>query len=203
VVEDLSLRQHAVRVQHEVPEKLELRRRQVHQRAVAAHLVGVLVELEIGEDQPAGVPVAVPGAAQDGPDARHQLLQAERLGDVVVTADRQAPHLVLGGVTGGQVHDRDPDAVGAQPAADLEAVEVGHHHVQHDQVGPEIPHRRQRVATRRRRGHIEADVLQRHGHQLGDVRLVVDDQDATFCFLHAGNSRRGGSALPVHSLGTS
>ncbi len=47
---------------------------------------------------------------EDGPDARHHLLETERLGDVVVPAGRQSRDLVLGAVLGGEEHDRDVPA---------------------------------------------------------------------------------------------
>ena len=59
-------------------------------RPAPADLVRVLVQLEVGEDQPALVGRLAAGAAQDRPDPGHDLLQAERLGDVVVAADGQA-----------------------------------------------------------------------------------------------------------------
>ena len=100
----------------------------------AAHLVGVLVELEVGEAQHAVVLGLVAGAAQDGVDPGDQLGQGEGLGDVVVPADGQARQLVLQGVAGGQEEDGDPHPVGAQAPGDLEAVEVGQHHIEDDQV---------------------------------------------------------------------
>ena len=109
------------------------------QLAAAPHVAGVLVELEVGVAQPV---LARPGArrpAQHGLHPLDQLLDAERLGDVVVAAEPQALDLVLGGVAGGEEDDRDPGAgalVLAQAAGHLEAVEVGEHHVEHDQVGP-------------------------------------------------------------------
>ena len=64
--------------------------------AAAAHLVGVLVHLEVGEGEHAVALVVVAGAAQDGPDAGDELLEAEGLGHVVVAAEREAADLVLG-----------------------------------------------------------------------------------------------------------
>jgi hypothetical protein len=79
--------------------------RQGDLRAAAADLVGVLVELEVLEGKPPGLRLRESRAAEDRPDARDQLLQAERLGDVVVAADRRPADLVLGGVARGQEGD--------------------------------------------------------------------------------------------------
>src|SRR3712207_7328064 len=51
---------------------------------------------------------------------------------------RQTGHLVLGGVPRGEEEDRGVRAVLPQPADHAEAVEPGHHHVQHQQVGAEL-----------------------------------------------------------------
>ena len=67
-----------------------------------------------------------------------QLLEGERLGDVVVAAGGQAGDPVLDGVAGGQEHDGYVGVGGAHPAQHLEAVEVGQHHVEDDGVGPEL-----------------------------------------------------------------
>lgn len=93
---------------------------------------------EVGEAQHAVGEVAGErgaGAAQHDADARDQFLQAERLGDVVVTADRQAGQLVLHLVAGGEEEDRNLPRGSAQLLGDREAVQVGQHYVQHRQVG--------------------------------------------------------------------
>ena len=77
------------------------------------------------------------GAAQDRADARDELLEAERLGDVVVAAHRQAAHLVLGRVAGGEEDDRHLARARRSGAGDLEALHVGEHHVEDQQVGLE------------------------------------------------------------------
>ena len=63
--------------------------------------------------------------AQHGADPGGQFLQAERLGHVVVPADREPGDLVVLGVPGGQEDHRDPVALPARPADDLEPVDVG------------------------------------------------------------------------------
>ena len=80
-------------------------------------------------------------AAEQRTDAQRQLLERERLGHVVVAAADEAGDAVILGVAGGQEDHRDEVAVCAQPAADLEAVDVGQHHVEHDEVGWRCPGR--------------------------------------------------------------
>ena len=69
----------------------------------------------------------------------------------------------------------------AEPAADLEAVHVRQHHVEHDQVGRAGVRLPQRLLPGGRGGHRAAVELQRDLDQLADVRLVVDDE-------HLGNA---------------
>ena len=71
-----------------------------------------------------------------------------------------------------------PGALGAEPARDLEALHVGQHHVEHDQVGAERGDRGERV--RARAGGLHGEALEAQGHRddIDDVRLVVDDEHA-------------------------
>ena len=69
-------------------------------------------------------------------------------------------------------------AVGAQALHDLEAVAVGEHHVEHDEVGPERLGRAERVGAGAGDLDVEAFVAQGGRDEVGDVRLVVDDEDA-------------------------
>ena len=117
-------------------------------------------------------------AAQDGVDPGHDLGQGEGLGHVVVAADGEAGHLVLDGVAGGEEEDRDTDAVGPQPPGDLEAVEVGQHDVEDDEVGRVLLGGGQGQAAVDRLVDAESLVAERGGHGVDDRGLVVDDQDA-------------------------
>ncbi len=83
------------------------------------------------------LPAAVVEAAapQHGAQPGHQLVEAERLGHVVV-AEREPRDLVLGGVAGGEEDDRHLVPHLAQPAADVDPLHVGEHDVEQDQVGP-------------------------------------------------------------------
>ena len=69
-------------------------------------------------------------------------------------------------------------AVGAQPLHDREAVAVGEHHVEHDEVGPERLRRAERVGAVAGDLDVEAFVAEGGCDEVGDVRLVVDDEDS-------------------------
>ena len=178
VVEDLRLRQHAAGVEHQVAQQLELGGGQVDglpgadaprgessssSRSAYRSTLRVVVETR-------------PGAAQDRADPGDDLLQAERLGDVVVAADGQALDLVGGVVARGEEQHGDVLALLAQPAGDGEPVHVGEHHVEHHEVGLDLAGEAQRGAAVGGREHLEAGEPQGGREQLADVRLVVDDE---------------------------
>ena len=76
-------------------------------------------------------------AAQDGTDAGRQLVGMERLGDVVVGAEVETLGLVRGGALRREEDDRHGSPL-AELAHDLDAVEIGHHDVEQDDVRPDF-----------------------------------------------------------------
>src|SRR5438477_5360 len=101
--------------------------------ATASHFVPRLVEHEIGEPEQVAREVSS-GAAQDRLDPSHDLREAERLRDVVVASGAQRLDLVLGAVARGEEEHGALEAARAQPAADLDALDVRQHPVEHDQI---------------------------------------------------------------------
>ena len=75
------------------------------------------------------------GPAQQRADTQGQLLEREGLGDVVIAAADEAGDAVVLGFAGSEEDNRHEIAIRAQPAAHLEAIDVGQHHVEHDDVG--------------------------------------------------------------------
>ena len=146
-------------------------------RVADEDLVGVLVHRELaGADD--RVLVGLHRAAQDGLDAGDDLVEAERLGDVVVAADGEAGDLVLGVVLRREEQDRRGVAGAAEALGDAEAVHVGQHDVEDDQVGLLFEDRGDRLRTVADRAHGEAGEAEAGGEEVADVRLVVDDENA-------------------------
>jgi hypothetical protein len=85
-----------------------------------------------------GVRAGQVGPAQQPAQPGQHLLQAERLGHVVVAAGGDARHPVLHRVPGGQEEHAHLRYLGPEPAHDLDAVEVGEHDVEHHRVGAEL-----------------------------------------------------------------
>jgi len=96
-------RQHPLRVQQQEPEQVVLGGAELDHGPAPADLVRVLVHLQVRVPELRGALLAgAASPAEDGPDAGHHLLQAERLRDVVVPPEGEAADLVLGGVAGRQ-----------------------------------------------------------------------------------------------------
>ena len=128
------------------------------------YLMALLVQFEVGEGEPGRRLHAVPpGAPQHSPDPGDDLLQAERLGDVVVPAQGQAADLVLGGVARGQEDDGNAGSAPAQPPDDIETVHVRQHHVEHDEVGTVALSGLDRLGSGCRRDDVETRVAQAGG----------------------------------------
>ena len=109
------------------------------------HLVRVLVHAQFaGADD--GLFVVVHGATEDRLEARDDLVEAERLGDVVVAADGEAGDLVLGVVFRGQEQDGRRVAGCPEALGDAEPVHVGQHDVEDDEVGLLLEDRGDRLA---------------------------------------------------------
>ncbi len=88
-VEDLRLRQHPARVEHQVAQQVELGRGELHEFLAAVHLAGVLVHDQVTDrDRVTGRLVGQSGASHQATQPGEHLLHAERLGDVVVARRR-------------------------------------------------------------------------------------------------------------------
>ncbi len=205
VVEDLALRQHPARVQHHEPQQLELGARQLYGLVAATHLTRLLVEREVGEAHGAVAVRISARASQHRLHPGNDLGEAERLRDVVV-GEREPRNLVLRRVLRGEEDHGNAVVAVAKAPRDREPVEVGQHHVEHDQVGAEVVDRLLGRAAGAYLHRLEALVPERGRNRVRDRRLIVDDEhlrDARgeCCDLcHGLKSANDSCALPVGFL---
>jgi hypothetical protein len=124
---EFGARDHLAAVDREVLENAEFGRRQRNRRAVARHRSRPQIDRDVLH------PNRRRGDASGPPDERaqprEQLGQVERLHQIVVGAEVQAFDAVRRRVPRCQHQHWRPDAGPPQAAANLEAVQVGQHHV--------------------------------------------------------------------------
>ena len=116
------------------------------------------------------------GAAEHGPDSGHQLLGAERLGQVIVGTGIQTGDAVRLGRAGRQ-HDHGDLALPPHQPQQLETVQARHHHVQEQQVVPAVERPGQTSAPVV--DSLQADVATGEEllQQFAKLAIVVDEQD--------------------------
>ena len=132
----LSLHDNLARAPHQGGDEPILDRRQVPSTPSASPRLAARTKLELAELALGLVgPLAQPGGmAQGDADARQQLPDAEGLRQVVVRAGVEGLDLVALLPAGGE-HDDGHARPLAQPAGDLDAVQVGKPEVEQHQVG--------------------------------------------------------------------
>ena len=112
--------------------------------------------------------------------AQVELLEAERLRQIVVGAEAEALDAILLAAERGQKDHRHERQLGAraQRAHQRPAVELGHHHVGDDEIGPELIGAHQPLFAVAGRGDGVAALLQQRRDHAEDPRVVVHDEDA-------------------------
>jgi hypothetical protein len=174
VLDQLGAGQDLARMAHEVLEEGELARRQVDRAPVAHHAPRRGVELQVADPKDRG---ALGGpAAHERAQARQQLGERERLGQVVVGAGVE-PRDPVGHRVARREHENGAPSAGlAQPAADLEAVDVGQHQVENDRVVGVLGPQPERVLPPP--GHVDRVPLLLEGalEQAGHLDLVLHDE---------------------------
>jgi hypothetical protein len=136
LVEQALARDHDALVAHQILEQLELTLGELDRALATDDLVGIDVQREIAYPQRRRPPGRA--AAQQGTDAREQLLALERLDQIIVRARIEPLHPGLHGVARGQDQDRYV-VFAAQRACDLEAVEPGQAEIEDHEVRRERP----------------------------------------------------------------
>ena len=135
MIEDLHLGNDSSLVDHEVAQKLELGGGQVDRYSSASDFVCVFVDDKVSDAQLAIVAALAQRTAQNGTNTCDDFLKAKRLRDVIVAADGESLDLVAHIIASCQEKDGDGDTCIAQATSHCEAVHVGEHDIQNDQVG--------------------------------------------------------------------
>src|SRR5262249_13631770 len=180
--EDLLARERKAGPFGEVPQQVELLRRELDRVTGDAHLAPAGIDGDLADLHDFGRRAAV-DTPQDRLHARDELCGGERLREVVVAAELEADDAVDLAVPGGEEDDGNVRRA-ARALARLEAVDVGQADVEHDEPGPVVPDRLQPALAGAGFQHPEALAGEVEVDEVGDVGLVVDDDDRPLLILH-------------------
>src|SRR5258707_3274452 len=121
---------------------------------------------------------------------------AERLGDVVVRAEIESPDAVSFFPARGQQDDRHWSTF-TQFATDLEAAQPGQHNVEHDEIRQRSFGEREGFFATVRQDRPVPLFAQRVANDVGDVAVIVDDEN-----VHSSSLARGSSTPKRGPRGT-
>jgi hypothetical protein len=174
----------SIRLSNERREKLKLRRGEVDALSSDGHPHPRHVHLDARGPEHVSAGRRRGRSPKHGPNARDELLRAERLDDVIVGADLQADDAVGLVAASGQHDDGDVRRTAKLPG-DVEAVAPGKPEIQHDQVGARAPRARERRLAVPRHDHLEPGVLEIVSDQPGDLQLVLHHEHRRHAHLLA------------------
>jgi hypothetical protein len=137
------------------------------------------------------------GAPQQRLDARQQLGERERLHEVVVAAGAQALDSVVDRAQRAQHQHRRGDSVLAQRLHHREAVHVGQHAVDDQQVRAGLPRRGEAIAAVGAVLHAVAGFAQARHHVAGRLDVVFHQQDLHQPSIPQPGIARGGYRLSI------
>ena len=117
-------------------------------------------------------------ASQDRPEAGQELLERERLHEIVVRAGVEAGHTVCHRLAGGEHENGQARALVPEAAAHLDPVEDWHRDVEHDRVGARSRDVREPVGAVLREIDLVALERQRAAQRLAHGTIVVHHEQA-------------------------
>jgi len=153
--------------------QVELSWRQIEGAAVKSRLVARLVQGQRPGDQ--RLQPRFVEAAQRGAHSGQELVELERLDQIIVSSQVQSPDAIVKLVLRRQ-HDDAEIGTAAQAAAHLVAVGSRHYEIQDHDVRLEVRGKCQCFAAVPRLEHFVALVAKAGGQELADEELVVDDE---------------------------
>ena len=106
-----------------------------------------------------------------------QFLGTERLDHVIVGAQLQTGDAISHVAKGGEQDDRHL-RLGSNALGDRKAIELGHHHVEHHQVGLKATEQLHRLCTIHRRSHLVSLHAQTGFEDATNILLIISHQDA-------------------------
>ena len=149
----------------------------MHFHSASGHLATVLVHDEIADHQLSGTAdYAAARTLDQGAQPKRHLLDAERLGDVVVSTRGQPGDLVLHGVLGRQQEHRQLRSYSVQFLQYVQSAHVGQHDVEDDDVGTHHRGVADGGGAVADGGDTPAFVAQHHGDQLAQRGFVIDHE---------------------------
>ncbi|MCG3148441.1 MAG: hypothetical protein PCFJNLEI_01884 [Verrucomicrobiae bacterium] len=131
--------------------------------------------------------------ADEAADANFDFVNVERFGEEVVSAGIEAGLHLLGGVAGGQDENGDVLGVflGAESAAEGQAVEAGHADVGDDEVGLVGQGQREGVATVVGGHDLVATAGEDFGEDLTDFGFIINDKNCGWFWWCGGHGEMG------------
>src|SRR3990172_5436801 len=131
-------------------------------------------------DIPYGGGLQIRATGEQGTQRLAELVRSERLGQERIRSGEE--RLVLGGLPGGGAHDdgrdAEPGGLLLDQANERQPVDLGHHHVDHQQVGGFAPHFVQGLFRPEGQADVHAEGVEHFSHDVAEGDFVVDDQDA-------------------------
>ena len=175
MVEQLRLAHHPVGALQQEVEQHELPRREIERFAADLGDAPGPVEGECAELDERRL--AARGASREGAYPRFQLLERERLGEVIVRPEVEAAHTGFDTVLRGEDQDGQLAAAPAKALQDLEAVHPGKADVEDQQVEFEARYRAIGLGAGGDAVHRVPVLAQAHRETIGQDRVVFGDQN--------------------------
>ena len=150
----------------------------------------ILVEKDIA-DADSGRFARPAGAPKQCLDAQTELLETERLGQVVVAALPEADPQIVDVITSGEEYDRGLHPITSDAAAHLETIQLGHVHVQDDEIGRFRLDGAQGIETIALGANLVSGKAKGAGDEIGQGVLVVNHHDCRFVLWRGHEAKVG------------